>query len=219
MVIFQIPLQFRNNDHVPRLIKVRSDQSSYFSIVAPDDVSKKVAPGMSTTFMVKFRPDAVKDYTHELICTSERERFLVPIKCIGSRGVLDFPDQMDMSTCAVKMSRPKTILVRNVGQSTARFSMATSSEAFSVEPNHGELEVGDAMQVTVDFQPSILGDIEGELCVSYDTGEDVYTALHGIGIQLDVMLNQSELNIAPTYIGKPIYRLHLANFRFRNGQL
>ena len=157
---------------------------------------------MSSTFYVTFRPDAVKDYTHELICTSERERFLVPIKCIGSRGVLDFPDEMTLGTCPVKMSRPKTILVRNVGTGTARFSLNTSNtQVFVAEPNHGELEVGEAMQVTVDFRPNVLGDISGDLCINYDTGEDVYVDLHGVGINLDVRLNQSELNIAPTYIG------------------
>ena len=76
----QIPLQLRNNDHVPRLIKVSADSSPYFSIIAPDDVSKKVAPGMSTFFTIQFKPDAVKDYAHELVCKSEREKFLIPIR-------------------------------------------------------------------------------------------------------------------------------------------
>ena len=81
-IMVQIPLQLRNNDHVPRLIKVSADSSPYFSIIAPDDVSKKVAPGMSTFFTIQFKPDAVKDYAHELVCKSEREKFLIPIRLV-----------------------------------------------------------------------------------------------------------------------------------------
>ena len=117
------------------------------------------------------------------------------------------------------MSRPKTVLVRNVGTGTARFSLNTNS-AFAVEPNHGELAVGEAMQVTVEFRPNVLGDINGEMCVSYDTGEDVFIDLHGVGVNLDVRLNQSELNIAPTYIGKFFFLVsYFCTLYFENSAL
>ena len=77
----------------------------------------------------------------------------MPIKCTGSGGVLDFPGEMTLGTCPVKISRP-----------------------------------------------NVLGDISRDLCINYDTGEDVYVDLHGVAIDLDVRLNQSELHIAPTYI-------------------
>ena len=46
----------------------------------------------------------------------------------------------------------------------------------------------------------------GHTLSSYDTGEHVYVDLAGVGVNLDVRLNQSELKIAPTYIG-------MANFK------
>ena len=44
-----------------------------------------------------------QDYTHELICITEREKFLVPVKAIGARAILDFPDEINFGTCPVKV--------------------------------------------------------------------------------------------------------------------
>ena len=44
-----------------------------------------------------------QDYTHELICITEREKFLVPVKAIGARAILDFPDEISFGTCPVKV--------------------------------------------------------------------------------------------------------------------
>jgi len=165
---------------------------------------------MSSTFQIHFRPDAVKDYAHELICTSERERFIVPIRCIGSRGILDFPDFVNLEECPVKMNKPKTLLVRNVGTDVARFSLETD-ESFKVEPTFGELKIDEAMQITVEFQPTILGDSIGEMRINYDTGEEVFVSLQGVGVNLDVRLNQSELKIASTYIGMANFKTFVIN--------
>ena len=58
------------------------------------------------------------------------------------------------------MTKPKTLLVRNVGTDVARFSLVTNNENFKVEPSHGELHMGEAMQITVEFHPTILGIIK-----------------------------------------------------------
>ena len=87
-----------------------------FLVEPHEDCSRKVAPGMASKFDIFFTPDAMKDYSHELICTSERERVKVPIKCVGARALLDFPDFVDLETCPVKMCKSKTLLVRNLGK-------------------------------------------------------------------------------------------------------
>ncbi|KAI1235484.1 hypothetical protein IHE44_0002355 [Lamprotornis superbus] len=43
-----------------------------------------------------------KDYFHQLLCITEKEEFIVPIRAIGARAILDFPDQLDFSECPVK---------------------------------------------------------------------------------------------------------------------
>ncbi|XP_055649305.1 vigilin-like [Falco peregrinus] len=67
----------------------------------------------------------MKDYFHELICITEREKFVVPIRAIGARAILDFPDQVNFSACPVKYSTQKTLLVRNVGNRAARYCIST----------------------------------------------------------------------------------------------
>jgi hydrocephalus-inducing protein len=46
-----------------------------------------VAPGMDAVFVVRFCPRDDEDYFSELICTTEREKFSVPIRALSSRGM------------------------------------------------------------------------------------------------------------------------------------
>ncbi|EDO47363.1 predicted protein, partial [Nematostella vectensis] len=119
----EVPLQLRNRDKVARLVKVTQTDSPYFKIISPHDVGHKVAPGMDTTFIIQFTPDEKKDYTHELICITEREKFLVPVKAIGARAILDFPDDINFGGAPVKSTTTKTLLVRNIGNKEARFQL------------------------------------------------------------------------------------------------
>ena len=41
---------------------------------------------MEVQYVVKFSPEERVDYVHELICVTEREKFIVPIRAIGARG-------------------------------------------------------------------------------------------------------------------------------------
>ena len=101
--VYEIPLVLRNNDQVARNVRVIQEESPYYAVIAPKSSSNKVAPGMEVTFMVQFKPDQRKDYTHELICITEREKFVIPIKSIGARAILDFPDEVNFSTVPVKV--------------------------------------------------------------------------------------------------------------------
>ena len=58
-----------------------------------------------------------------MIVITEREKFLVPIKCIGSRAILDFPDEINFSLNPVKYLNSKVILIRNIGNRDARFAL------------------------------------------------------------------------------------------------
>ena len=47
----------------------------------------------------------------------------MPVSAIGSRAMLDFPDEVNFGMCPVKSSTSKTLLVRNVGEREARFTL------------------------------------------------------------------------------------------------
>ncbi|XP_071973078.1 hydrocephalus-inducing protein homolog isoform X2 [Engystomops pustulosus] len=196
---YEVPLVLRNNDKVPRLVKVTQESSPYFKIISPNDVCHKVAPGMPSTFRILFTPEENKDYIHELTCITEREKFVVPIRAIGARAVLDFPDQLSFQVCPVKYNSQKTLLVRNIGNREARFQLQTQ-RPFNVEPVSGTLDVGNSMQVILEFQPLEVGDHRQELLILYDTGEDVHVSLYGAAADMNVRLDKNSVTIEKTFL-------------------
>ncbi|XP_043935458.1 hydrocephalus-inducing protein homolog [Protopterus annectens] len=196
---YEVPLILRNNDKVPRLVKVVEEKSPYFSVISPNDVCNKVAPGMASVFRIQFFPEENKDYGHELICITEKEKFVIPIRAVGARAMLDFPDQVNFSSCPVKYNSQKTLLVRNVGNKEAKFHLQTVSP-FTVQPKHGTLAVGESAQVAVDFLPQQIGDYSVDMVTHLDTGENIYTNLCGAAIDMNVRLEKNSVMIEKTYL-------------------
>ena len=60
---------------------------------------------------------------HEVMCTTEREKFMVPIRALGVRAILDFPDEIAFPAGPVKHVQSRVLLVRNVGNADATFSL------------------------------------------------------------------------------------------------
>ncbi|NWU55618.1 HYDIN protein, partial [Dromas ardeola] len=141
-----------------------------------------------------------QDYCHQLTCITEREKFIVPIRAIGARAILDFPDQLNFSVCPVKSSTQKTLLVRNIGNREARYCISTQSP-FSVDPSIGTLGIGDTMQVTVEFHPLKTGDHSKSLtplCIV--PGEDIHTSLYGAAVDVNIRLDRNSLTVEKTYL-------------------
>ncbi|XP_058135740.1 hydrocephalus-inducing protein homolog isoform X1 [Dasypus novemcinctus] len=197
--VYEVPLVLRNNDKVPRMVKIVEESSPYFKVINPKDIGHKVAPGVPSTFRILFSPEENKDYTHVLTCVTEREKFIVPIKARGARAILDFPDKLNFSNCPVKYSTQKILLVRNIGKKDAVFHLKTC-RPFSVEPSIGTLNVGETMQLEVDFEPQTVGNHSEKLIVHYDTGEKVFVSLYGAAVDLNIRLDKNSLIIEKTYI-------------------
>ncbi|NXX95861.1 HYDIN protein, partial [Centropus bengalensis] len=196
--VCEVPLVLKNNDKAPQQVKIIMESSPYFKLVSPSDVCHKVAPGLTSTFRILFTPEESKDYFHQLTCITEREKFVVPIRAIGARAILDFPDQLNFSVCPVKYRTQKILLVSNVGRREARYCISTQSP-FSVDPCIGNLGIGDAIQVTVEFHPLKTGDHSSSLVVRYDTGEDIHTNLYGTAVDANIGLDRSSLTVEKTY--------------------
>ncbi|XP_015443273.1 hydrocephalus-inducing protein homolog isoform X1 [Pteropus alecto] len=197
--VYEVPLVLRNNDKIPRMVKVVEESSPYFKVISPKDIGHKVAPGVPSIFRVVFTPEENKDYAHMLTCVTEREKFIVPIKARGARAILDFPDKLNFSTCPVKYITQKILLVRNIGNKDAVFHIKTY-RPFSVEPSFGTLNVGESMQLEVDFEPKTVGNHSKRLIVYYDTGEKVFVSLYGAAIDMNIRLDKNSLIIEKTYI-------------------
>ncbi|XP_075998117.1 hydrocephalus-inducing protein homolog [Genypterus blacodes] len=196
---YQLPLLLFNNDKVSRHVKVEQQDSQYFHVVGPDDTGCRVAPGMTATFTVFFTPLEQKDYDYKLVVVTDRERFEVPVHAIGPRAILDFRDELHFPVCPVKASAQRSQLVRNIGSSQAKFRLQTH-RPFSVTPAFGTLDVGESMQVTVDFNPMTAGNHKQDLLLHYHTGEDVYISLYGACEELNIYLEPEPVRLKDTYI-------------------
>ena len=76
--------------------------------------ASKVAPGMEVVFEVTFRPQEVRSIV-DLVCCTEREKFIVQVKDAGFRPRLSLPSEVDFGAAAVKSTKAKSMLVQNTG--------------------------------------------------------------------------------------------------------
>nr|XP_054509113.1 hydrocephalus-inducing protein homolog [Agelaius phoeniceus] len=204
--VSEMVLSLMNKDKMPRLVKVCMESCPYFQLACPRDVYHMVPAGASAPVRIRFSPDENKDYCHELVCITARERTVVPIRAIGARAVLDFPAQLDFSKCPVKVSTRQTLLVRNVGARAARYQLSTQSP-FSVVPATGALGAGDTVQVTVAFHPLASGAHCGSLAVCCSSGEErIHTKLHGEAVDVNIGLSTDSVEVDKTFITMSSHR-------------
>ncbi|XP_068025997.1 hydrocephalus-inducing protein-like [Melanerpes formicivorus] len=197
--VYEATLVLRNKGRVPQWVKVIMETSPYFKLLGPMGVRQKVAPGMASTYRILFTPEEHKDYCHQLLCVTQREEFPVPIRAVGAQAVLDFPQQLHFSLCPVRHSTQRTLLLRNLGQREAHYSLSTQSP-FSAEPCVGALGVGDAVQVAVEFLPLRSGEHRGVLSLHCDSGEDIHSSLSGTAVDVNIRLDRSSLAMQKTYL-------------------
>uniref|UniRef100_A0A674HUU2 HYDIN/VesB/CFA65-like Ig-like domain-containing protein n=1 Tax=Taeniopygia guttata TaxID=59729 RepID=A0A674HUU2_TAEGU len=174
---------------LPEVVRISMESSPYFQLVCSNNAYRVVTPGVPAPVRIRFTPGKGKDYSHKLICTTARERIVVPIQAIGARAILEFPDQLDFSECPVKQSSHKTLLVHNVSNRAVHY------HPFSVVPATGTVGAGDTVQVTVGFHALMTGDYSGSLCCN--TGE---CWLHAEAVELNIGLSTNVVAVETTFI-------------------
>jgi hydrocephalus-inducing protein len=117
-----------------------------------ENMSSRVAPGMLISYVIKFSPEAKIDYSYDLMILTEREKFIVPIRAVGCRAMLDFPDSLDFGLVPVKHTAEKPVMVRNIGEKTTKWHIKTPN-GFSINKQEGILEVGQSEQLVFQFIP------------------------------------------------------------------
>ncbi|XP_064262842.1 hydrocephalus-inducing protein-like isoform X1 [Passer domesticus] len=127
--VSEMTVSLMNVDKFPHVVKVSMERSPYFQVMGSNDAYRLLVPAVSVPVRIRFSPGENKDYSHQLLCVTERERIVVPIRAIAARAILDFPDQLDFSTCPVKCSTQQTLLLRNTGNLEARFQLSTQRQS------------------------------------------------------------------------------------------
>jgi hydrocephalus-inducing protein len=140
----------------PRRLRLVPPACSWLSIEArnPKLAASKLATGVEVIYKLTFSPDEKKDYAYDLECITERENFIIPVRAVGARGLVNFPDVVHFDRCPVRFRSSKTVFVRNIGEKACRF-WATTSEPFSLVPYEGYVRMGEAMQVEFVFDPKV----------------------------------------------------------------
>lgn len=209
-----VKLSFRNCDTVARRMKIEPPQSPFFKIapwVPPTSSSSgkmsefsmkidgKIAAGMDIAFQLEFSAHEIKEYAVDLVCCTERERFLLPVRVRGRYAALDIPDDIRFGLCPVKMPTSKVFTVHNVGTRGAKFAFKTS-ENFNISPQSAVLEQGAGVQLELSMTPPSLSEKEGELTITDDVGQTAVVHLVGDPANVDVYLSQPLVEPNPTYI-------------------
>jgi len=158
---------------------------------------------MEAQFVLKFTPPDSSDYAYTIECVTERETFHVPIFAVGNRGtcfitlplqpaIIDINDEMSFGRCPVNYESSKTLLLRNIGDAPAKFTLSTTSP-FKLSPSSGFLNPNDALQVEITVNPLKTGSYVGELFLDYETGERVVSVLRVLAHEISLFLEKTEI--------------------------
>lgn len=197
-------LMLRNKDCVSRRVKIIPPDSRLFSLLksktdAPVETGTKVAPGMVTEFVIQFTPEAKVDYSYDLVVVTEREKFIVPIRCQGQRAMISFPDVVNFSICPVKHPTEKPVIIRNVGEKPTKWVLKIPPP-FSAEKTEGFLEVGQVDQVILRFHPQESRNYDEEIILSYDTLEAYVKLMAEAQNDPNVYLSKTFIDLKKAYI-------------------
>lgn len=176
----------------------KASDKSFTEATDIDNMSQRVAPGMEISFIIKFSPEAKSDYSYDLMILTEREKFIVPIRAVGCRAMLDFPDILDFGQVPVKHVTEKPVIIRNIGEKTTKWKIKVPS-GFELSKKEGILEVGQSEQLVFQFIPQESRAYKDEVILSYDHLEAM-VLIQGESHNDNVYLSKSHIHMDPTSI-------------------
>ena len=127
---------------------------------------------MEVSYTVRFSPEAKIDYSFDLTVVTEREKFIVPIRAVGCKALLDFPDVLNFGSVPVKHTQEKPIMVRNIGEKATQWFVKVPN-GFKVSKTEGILEVGQSEQLVFEFKPQEARAYRDQMTLVYDKNEAV----------------------------------------------
>ena len=152
------------------------------------------------SFKLKFLPDRDQDYSTQIICITEREKFTIPIECYGSRAILNMPDEIVFDNSSVRFPNERVVLVGNVGFRAAKV-MFECDLPFNISPKQVILAPMENVQLKINYEPKDMRYSDGTLKVKYETGEEMHVRLLGMPVEQDITLDVKKLHVKPSFIG------------------
>jgi hydrocephalus-inducing protein len=129
---------------------------------------------------------------------TEREKFVLPLRAVGPRGALTFPDAVTFPAAVAKGRAERVIVVRNVGARASEFELRPPA-GFAARPSRGVVVPGAALPVTLAAEPLAAGPLTGEMEVVFPSdGLSAFIALAGEGVDAPVYLSTGGVDFPPT---------------------
>uniref|UniRef100_A0A7S1I2Z9 CFAP65 seventh Ig-like domain-containing protein n=1 Tax=Eutreptiella gymnastica TaxID=73025 RepID=A0A7S1I2Z9_9EUGL len=168
----------------------------------PDETAPQglIAPGMAVSYIVRFSPDAPRNYTDRLMVCSEWNSFDVPLSATQQPPMLSLPPTIACGYCMAQGSTKQTLKVMNSGGDSG-FHFAEPGQPFptdqdpcitlgffTVKPKHFSLRNGQCQDVTVVFSPGAEEKYHEELQLYCDNGDVLTYSIEGEGIDAYVVL-------------------------------
>ena len=159
---------------------------------------------MEIYFIVKFKPQDVREYKLDLVCATEREKFVVPIRAAGHRPKILMPDEVNFGICAVKSPMKKMLLIQNLGLIEVKFTLSSLHEAFTCPQGVLSLNANASISVEIYFTPNaaeeILSEIVFDFVLPLSLSNKMYIGVSGIGENVSVALSSPSLTMEPSFI-------------------
>ena len=163
--------------------------------------ASKVAPGMEVVFEVTFRPQEVREYSVDLVCCTEREKFIVQVKAAGLDLRLSFPSEVNFGAAAVKSTKAKSMLVQNTGSCVARFRLSCDVPSF-LRAAGGLVHPGQMATLGIVLLAAMCGTLRRATTSRIFGGEKTVATvlLRGVAEDVDVHLSTNNLQLEPAYV-------------------
>ncbi|NWI49999.1 DLEC1 protein, partial [Calyptomena viridis] len=174
--VYEMSIELQNVTSTSHYVRLIPPSTSEFFIWPGKFPGKggMIAPGMACQYTVQFIPETLGDYEdHILVETQLSEPLLIPIQAKVSLPVLTLPHIIDCGSCLIGGIKATTILCKNEGVKTGKFSIIPKKawpppnpgavatvgiviqDPFGIQPAGLELAPGEKATVEVMFFPSL----------------------------------------------------------------
>nr|VZI29933.1 unnamed protein product [Spirometra erinaceieuropaei] len=208
---FEKKLTLRNVSKLTRALRIIPPKSEFFEIGEghyPEAGDNTVAPGLSCSITIFFKPTLMRTYSDELEVQYESQLTPLIVTLRGHRKheQINFPREWDLGTCLVGASKKQTKIIRNFGKwskylpkiviKPVNSSSDLSLEIFRLTPASFELPVKGSVTMSLEFTPNTAGPFETTFEVHVD-GEMLLTTITCRGEGERLALSISEENGEP----------------------
>ena len=173
--VYELPLRLQNCSGILRRLRVLPPASKHFSVSLVKYLGEDglVAPGLYCMVHIRFLPDTLADYEDTLYVVTEQGLMAVPLLARRLPPNLTIPHTIDVGNCYVNDLRSVIIPCKNQG-GRGRFLLVPDYEwpdppddvhsrdhvfiaPFKIQPASWGLEMGESLDVRVDFAPGVAG--------------------------------------------------------------